>query len=591
MADINILETISLYENEKNENKQTIFEEMEEIIKKYSNEENSEENFSFEKILNDLNLHTEFINKVNKNLNKKFYKTIEELKEEQDIKAFEDIMGNINDSITLDKKQKIMKEYFIIPSTDNKTQKRMIGLAIPTIQAVNFYFDEYYFISVEIINKLLGVKSLSFLDEEEGKVDISDPQVNLMKLLTYMDTEGISDLHLQPISNNYYKFTGRINGTMKVLSNTPHIQRKIAEGLISILKRKAGVEQLSRHKEVKASFKEKLNNGRTKLFRLSIGELKIDNILSYSVSIRRLSSAEQMKNIENLGYPPEIIKFFKEVIPNLKNGLSLYSGETNSGKTTSLYSWLRLFAEKHNKRVLTIEDPREYEMPDLFIQFDLTDTEYAEDKQKITMDDIIPLMLRHDPDIAMLSELRTAQAVDKSLELASTGHVSLSTIHANNCNDTIKRLMTLGKKSENDIKKLIQVIVHQELIDKKCQECEDGYVIQKGIKVFCKFCNEDGKALNPGNSGVLPLPEISYFFNINEDDNILDFEYLKRENKMIFIPKEYSLNFYYKNKMITKETYEHEMGLNKEKFIEKYSNLIKEFSSESNEEINIENKE
>jgi len=141
---------------------------------------------------------------------------------------------------------------------------------------------------------------------------------------------------------------------------------------------------------------------------------------------------------------------------NLESGLLLFAGPTGSGKTTTMYSLLNAAKQRFKSRILTLEDPIEKSTED-FLQMEVNE------KADLTYDTGFKAILRHDPDIVMIGEIRDQETARIAIRASLTGHLVLSTIHASNSAQTIQRLLELGM-SRFDLKETLVGVVSQRLI-------------------------------------------------------------------------------------------------------------------------------
>ena len=157
-------------------------------------------------------------------------------------------------------------------------------------------------------------------------------------------------------------------------------------------------------------------------------------------------NADSLSKIENQN------KYFKELLKR-DNGLVLFSGATGSGKTTTLYSLLK---SVEGSIIYTIEDPIEV-INDRFVQLQINE------KIGFDYEAGIKQIMRHDPDIIMIGEIRDDKAAKMALRAANTGHLVLSTIHASSCASSISRMVDLGV-SEEYLYEMLLCLVHQKMI-------------------------------------------------------------------------------------------------------------------------------
>lgn len=166
--------------------------------------------------------------------------------------------------------------------------------------------------------------------------------------------------------------------------------------------------------------------------------LRISNLVgkdNETLVIRILNNHSDI-SIDNLSCLAEITSFLKEIAQN-EHGLFVISGATGSGKSTTLYALIDEIYKRYHKNIITIEDPIEIDK-NYCLQIELNE------KQGITYEDSLKQILRHDPDIIMIGEIRDEKTASLALTCSLTGHLVLTTIHASNCINTLKRLLNLG---------------------------------------------------------------------------------------------------------------------------------------------------
>lgn len=533
--------------------------------------------YNYKELLNNPVDHENFIQNVNSKFNLKYYKTLEDLTKVYDVSDYENMqtimsefsssnkeenfaamMGENTDYDLINEKIEISRKSYILPLVNRNTGKKTLGVAYPNIDILKYYMQEnIVFIGIDVVNQTWGIKNVDFL--KEG--DDDQMAVNLVKLLTYMDTNGVSDLHLYKETETYYSLTARMGDTVLKISDDK-VRVKTAEALIRAILVLGNVDTLSRQTEVKALIKKRLLNNVVRNFRISIVETSVGNSAGKSVSIRKLAGMDSLISLKALNYNATAMNIIEEIISTFKKGnggIIVISGATNSGKTTLLYAILTLMLkrykaesglvkdgsatnEKKLTRIFTIENPVEITIPDL-IQIDLSKTETAEAENRLTIEKAKNIILRQDPDVALVGEVRAEEEIKTVFELANTGHLAYTTIHANDCASTMKRIQNTGNIDTNTLRLLMQLIINQELVDKLCINCGGtGYIENRkkdGGKDRCPVCHKTGKEVNPGVKGRLPLYELVYFNRdrMALDDDIYNFPKLKEEGKILYISK------------------------------------------------------
>lgn len=309
-----------------------------------------------------------------------------------------------------------------------------------------------------------------------------------------------SDIHIEP-EEEKVKTRIRIDG---ILHNVIFIEFKIYRALLSRIKLLSGI---------KLNITKKAQDGR---FTILIGEEETEVRVSvlpseYGESIvMRILSPKRLIKIEELGIREEIIGQFKKEIKK-PNGMIIITGPTGSGKTTTLYAILKRI-QKPEIKIITIEDPIEYHLEGI------SQTQVAPEKG-YNFSNGLRAIVRQDPDIILVGEIRDYETAKIALQAALTGHLVLTTLHTNDAAGTIIRLQSLGEKPIN-IAPAINMAVAQRLVRKVCKKCvkffpptkEEIQIFEKELKSLdkkikipkltknlkiprvqgCKFCNFTG---------------------------------------------------------------------------------------------------
>jgi len=309
-----------------------------------------------------------------------------------------------------------------------------------------------------------------------------------------------SDIHIEP-EEEKVKTRIRIDG---ILHDVIFIEYKTYRALLSRIKLLSGI---------KLNITKKAQDGR---FTILIGEKEIEVRVSvlpseYGESIViRLLNPKRLIKIEDLGIRDEILGQFKKEIKK-PNGMIIITGPTGSGKTTTLYAILKRI-QKPEIKIITIEDPIEYHLGGI------SQTQVAPEKG-YNFSNGLRAIVRQDPDIILVGEIRDYETAKIALQAALTGHLVLTTLHTNDAAGTIIRLQSLGEKPIN-IAPAINMAVAQRLVRKVCKKCvkffpptkEEIQIFKKELKSLdkkvkipklaknlkipraqgCKFCNSTG---------------------------------------------------------------------------------------------------
>ena len=347
------------------------------------------------------------------------------------------------------------------------------------------YFPTAFMASHESIEKAWSrYADISFASKsEKGALDVSSAEIqDLVK-----STSTISDIskHISDaISMKASYRTSRIMviilaGALSLKSSDVHIEPeekvvKVRYRLDGVLVEVASFDQsiyallLSRIKllsGIKLNIKENSQDGR---FSIHVEETDIEirtstlpGAYGESIVMRLLNPHSLEVSLESMGIPEKLLKIFMNEIQK-PNGMILTTGPTGSGKTTTLYSFMKK-VQSSEVKIITIEDPIEYHLPGI------TQTQ-VEAKKGYTFAQGLRSALRQDPDVIMVGEIRDNETADIALNSALTGHLVFSTLHTNNAAGTFTRLIDLGM-NPSILPSAINVAIAQRLVRRLCKDC------------------------------------------------------------------------------------------------------------------------
>jgi len=280
--------------------------------------------------------------------------------------------------------------------------------------------------------------------ENKGQLSIQD----MLAYFEQMGTMRVSDLHLKVGAPPTY----RVDGDLEKLKG-PVLTKEMAEQLILPLLSETNIDKLRELHSVDCSYRLAATHFRINVFKENDG---------ICAAIRALST--DIPTVESIGFPNDI---WKDII-NRKNGLVLFTGVTGAGKSTTIASLINRIAEERACRIITIEDPIEY----IFEQRHslVSQREIGRDVSSFT--DGLRSMLREDPDIIFVGEMRDAETIGMTLMAAETGHLVFSTLHTRDTAGTIMRVLDYfppGRQNEvrNQLSLGLAYIISQKLIPRK----------------------------------------------------------------------------------------------------------------------------
>ena len=305
------------------------------------------------------------------------------------------------------------------------------------------------------LEQYVKLKSITELEATDQHI------VNAVEyLLHYAYSSKASDIHIEP-KRDFSLIRFRIDG---ILHNIHKIPKAVHAPIISRIKMLARMDITEKRRpqdgRIKTSHEGKEVELRISSIPVAFGE---------KVVMRIFDPVILMQNVEELGILDKDMKQIKSFIANT-NGIILVTGPTGSGKTTTLYSLLKVLSTSE-VNVSTIEDPIEM----VYEGFNQTAVHPQID---FTFANCLKMLLRQDPDIIMVGEIRDLETAENAIQAALTGHLVLSTLHTNDAPSAITRLIDLGVEPFLINATLLGVIA-QRLVRKVCPHCKEEYNLTK----------------------------------------------------------------------------------------------------------------
>jgi type IV pilus assembly protein PilB len=283
------------------------------------------------------------------------------------------------------------------------------------------------------------------------------PVVKLVNYLIYTGVnEGASDIHIEPF-DGMLRVRLRIDGRLSEKLRPPfHMGAAVA----SRVKIMAGLD-ISERRLPQDGGIHVLMDKRPVDLRVST----IPGKFGEKVVIRVIDNDKASVNLEKLGFAYETLKAFRKLIV-VPNGIILVTGPTGSGKSTTLYAVLQEIS-REDVNICTVEDPIEYNLPGIN-QFQVNE------KAGFTFASALRSLLRQDPNILMIGEIRDAETARLATQAALTGHLVLSTLHTNDSASAVTRLYNLGIEPYL-VGATVSGVLAQRLVRKLCQHCKEPY--------------------------------------------------------------------------------------------------------------------
>lgn len=311
----------------------------------------------------------------------------------------------------------------------------------------------------------------------------------LIRLVNHMITMAVkdsaTDIHIEP-ERNAVLVRFRVDGIMRVWEILP---KELERPLVSRFKVMANLDisesRLPQDGRAEFRFGSRVLDMRVSVYPTSQGE---------NVVARLLDRSKLVTRIDELGFDQDFREVFRRVLKH-HQGIILVTGPTGSGKTTTLYaSLLEITSPQIN--VMTIEDPIEYDLP--FIR-----QSQINPRAQFTFAKGLRSILRQDPDVILVGEIRDQETLEISMQAALTGHLVLSTLHTNSALGAIPRLLHMGAPPHILASSLIGV-VSQRLLRRVCPECSD---YQEATPQELDFLAAEAPELLQGGASILKLPK------------------------------------------------------------------------------------
>jgi len=338
--------------------------------------------------------------------------------------------------------------------------------AVSTMQAVESAIARHYAAREDSIEDVIS--SLEGLDSDNdddrgynlgGDDELAETQpirklLNMVMLLAIKDQA--SDIHFEPFEDEF-KIRVRADGVLYEMVPPP---RHLANAIISRIKVMAELDIAERR--LPQDGRIELNVGGNQVdLRVSV----LPTMFGESVVMRILDRTVVQLDLNKIGFDPTTLSRFREMIRR-PNGIVLVTGPTGSGKTTTLYSALNELNDIETK-IITTEDPIEYDIEGLVqvpVNADID----------VTFANVLRAILRHDPDVILVGEIRDYETAEIAVQSALTGHIVFSTLHTNDAPTAITRLRDMGVPPFL-ITATVEAILAQRLVRKICVECRTEF--------------------------------------------------------------------------------------------------------------------
>lgn len=329
------------------------------------------------------------------------------------------------------------------------------------------------------------------LDELETQSDLDISNSPMVRLVNSFIKQAVklnaSDMHLEPYDKTL-RLRFRIDGDLQEIMSIPKSAHQAIISRIKIL----GMMDIAEKRIPQDGRTEMRIDGKDVDMRISI----LPTVYGEKAVIRLLDRSNFVFSKEQLGFTIDNLKRFDEIIQS-PHGIILVTGPTSSGKTTTLYATLKEL-NSITRNIITIEDPVEYRLEGV-------NQIQVNNKAGLAFTNGLRAILRQDPDIVMVGEIRDGETAQIAVRAAITGHLVLSTMHTNDTASTVTRLIDMGIEPYL-VSSSVRGIVAQRLIKKICHNCKETYYptsidkkildIDENILLYrgrgCNSCNYTG---------------------------------------------------------------------------------------------------
>jgi general secretion pathway protein E len=404
----------------------------------------------------------------------------------------------------------------VLEDIERVTKKRVKPLISTKSEIVKTISEFYGFKSsivaadTQLSRPLVDLGNLEQLTSMQAMEDISSSDQHVTNAVDYLFNYGFeqraSDVHIEP-KREQGIVRLRIDGFLHTIYRIP---KSVHPAIISRIKALARLD---------VAEKRRPQDGRIKLERNGKeAEIRVSTIpvaFGEKAVLRILDPDILLQDLEGLGFSSaDLIKYHKLI--EVPHGIILITGPTGSGKTTTLYSSLRFLATERNN-LTTVEDPIEM----VHEQFNQIAVKPQID---LTFSNILRHILRQDPDIIMIGEMRDLETASNAIQAALTGHLVLSTLHTNDAPSAVTRLIDLGVQPFL-ISSTLTGVVAQRLVRKICSHCQESYKVrvtdlaplplgedpEKELELKmgkgCRECRNTGYQGRTGIFEIMPISE------------------------------------------------------------------------------------
>ena len=338
-----------------------------------------------------------------------------------------------------------------------------VRVTLSPSEEINKAIQKYYGVGADAIEKMIedgryavdtDLASISKIDVNEIGAEASIVKF-VNQIISEADRQGATDIHVEPMEDEL-RIRYRIDGMLHKVDVPPQLNR-LKAAIISRIKVMANLDIAEKRLPMDGRIGVRLNNDD-----IDIRVSTMPTAYGESISLRLLQKAGNFVKLQDLGFNEhdhdQVVKLI-----NRPNGIFLVTGPTGSGKSTTLYAFLHEI-NKMQVRILTAEDPIEYEMPGInqvLVRQDIG----------LTFARALRAFLRQDPDIIMVGEIRDGETAEIAINASLTGHLVFSTLHTNDAGGAFARLIDMGAEPFL-VASAVAGVMAQRLVRRLCPKCK-----------------------------------------------------------------------------------------------------------------------
>jgi type IV pilus assembly protein PilB len=370
-----------------------------------------------------------------------------------------------------------------IRSLTGRDVKPVVGTRADILAAIN----RYHRVDNEIDDLSTTLDASAAEDDELGKVREAVDDAPIVKFVNLLITQAVqdraSDIHIEPAEREL-RVRYRIDG---VLHEVMHSPKTIASGVVSRLKIMADMNIAERRKPQDGRLSVSVNGKK-----IDLRVASLPTVWGEKIVMRILDNSTASLNLSDLGFLDASYERYAKSFTK-PYGMILVTGPTGSGKSTTLYATLNIVSTP-DKNVITVEDPVEYRLAGI-------NQVQVNHKAGLNFASALRSILRSDPDVVLIGEVRDHETAQIAIEASLTGHLVLTTLHTNDAPSAVSRLIEMGIEPFL-VGSSLDCVLAQRLARRLCSKCKVSYVPTPAELISSRFGWEDGMELPTLYRGV-----------------------------------------------------------------------------------------